>query len=113
MGSVAPGEGVREIADASIYVLPSRGEVFPMTVLEALSVGTPVILGDDCAIGPELQRRGAAMLAGAAPIELASSIEVLLNDPRRRDAQVAAGNEALSNWLSIGAVVDTLESAYA
>lgn len=36
--------------DADVYVLPSRYEVFGITVLEAFTCGTPVIITDRCGI---------------------------------------------------------------
>ncbi len=111
-GVVAPGEAVRELARADLYVLPSREEVFPMTVLESLSVGTPVLVGEDCGIGPDLAARGAASLVahGAAP--LAAEIAALLASPAKRSAQALAGTKAVEDWLSISMVASRLEELY-
>lgn len=37
-------------AAASVLVLPSQGEAFPLPVLEALATGTPVVMADDSAL---------------------------------------------------------------
>lgn len=37
-------------AAATVYVLPTQGEVFPLTVLEALAAGTPVVMADESAL---------------------------------------------------------------
>jgi glycosyltransferase involved in cell wall biosynthesis len=37
-------------AAATVFVLPSQGEVFPLSVFEALAAGTPVVMTDECAL---------------------------------------------------------------
>jgi glycosyltransferase involved in cell wall biosynthesis len=37
-------------AAASVFALPSQGEVFPLTVLEALAAGTPVVMTSESAL---------------------------------------------------------------
>jgi len=43
-------------ADADIVVIPSRYETFPVVLLEALSIGKPVILSDRCSVAEEFKR---------------------------------------------------------
>jgi glycosyltransferase involved in cell wall biosynthesis len=111
-GAIPAGAGADRIAEAAVYVLPSTGEVFPMTVLEAISVGTPVVLTYDCGMAPELARRGAAMVVGGAPDELAAAVSALLFDPGVRDGVLDAADNSLHDWLSIGAVARRLLERY-
>lgn len=111
-GALSPGMGVAELAKADIYVLPSVGEVFPMTVLESISVGTPPILTKDCGISDELARRGAAVVVDPGAKSMADAIDDLLKSEERRDAIKRAGRVALTEWIGIEAVVDRLEESY-
>ena len=47
---------VREYTQADVYVMPSRYEMFGLTLLEALACGTPVIITDRCGIAPLLPK---------------------------------------------------------
>ncbi|WP_445441829.1 glycosyltransferase [Clavibacter sp. km1a] len=111
-GSIAPGASTERLAAADVYVLPSVREVFPMTVLEALAVGTPVVLTEDCGIAAELRAAGAALVTDGSPDGLASAVALLLSSPETR-AEVAAGmRRSLDEDLGISAVVETLLRAY-
>lgn len=111
-GSVGPGGSFDELRRASIFVLPSHGEVFPMTVLEAMSVGTPVIVSRDCGIASELETRHAAVIVDGAAPELAEAIDTLLSDAQRRDAVARHATDAFHDWLSIEIVAEQLEEHY-
>lgn len=111
-GSVAQGAAPEQLRRASVYVLPAVREVFPMTVLEALSVGTPTVIGSDCGIAPELARRSAAAVTDGSAAEVADAVEGLLIPGQRRTEQVERGLESVRDWFSIDAVTNALEEVY-
>ncbi|MCI4658240.1 glycosyltransferase [Cryobacterium sp. ZS14-85] len=111
-GAIPPGAGAARLGQSSVYVLPSRGEVFPMTVLEALSVGTPVVIGNDCGIAPELQSRGAALVTDGSPKELSEAVSKILSEGELARDLIANGRRAVDEYFSISAVVDQLEALY-
>jgi glycosyltransferase involved in cell wall biosynthesis len=111
-GSIAPGVAHERLAKADVFVLPSVGEVFPMTVLEAMSVGTPVVLARDCGISEELQKQDAAVVTDGSPEELADAVSSLLLDKSRRASVQTGMKLALENTFGIAAVVNDLEFEY-
>ena len=46
MGEVLPENVLFHLSSADLFVLPTRGENFGHVILEALSVGTPVLISD-------------------------------------------------------------------
>jgi glycosyltransferase involved in cell wall biosynthesis len=111
-GAVPPARVRERLAQATVFVLPSVDEPFPMTVLEALSVGTPTVVTDSCHIGADLATRGAVVVSPPAASQLADAVFGLLADPAKRLAMGEAGRQAVRDAYGIGAVVDQLEGAY-
>ncbi|MFF8841181.1 glycosyltransferase [Streptomyces sp. NPDC015127] len=111
-GALGHTEAVRAQARAAVYVLPSISESFSMTAIQALSVGTPVVCTDGCAIAGELARRGAAVVTDGSPRAMADAVCELLTDEEKRSAMVKAGHQAVEEAFSIQAVTDRLEEIY-
>ncbi|MEV7465619.1 glycosyltransferase [Streptomyces kronopolitis] len=112
-GALAHDEAVRRTARATVYVLPSVEEPFPMSVLESLAVGTPVVCTDRCGISAALRARGAALVTDGSPEELADAVLRLLEDAPLRERVTRAGREAVEEEFSLPAVGDRLEEWYA
>lgn len=111
-GALGHAEALRAYARAAVYVLPSVDEPFGMTVIEALSAGTPVVCTNTCGIAEELARRGAAMVTDGSPREMAEAVCGLLADDHKRGALVEAGRRAVAEAFSVHAVADRLEAIY-
>lgn len=97
--------------DADIYVLPSVRENFGMTVLEALSCGTPVVLTEGCGIAPQVVDR-AGLVVPYDERALAAAIEHLRDNPELGDRLVEGGRRLLLEEFSWDRPVADLEQLY-
>ena len=76
-----------EYRDASIYVMTSRNECFPMTLLEAMQEGAPCV-AFDCETGPRaiIQHNENGMLIEPENINaMAAALQLLMNDVEKRE----------------------------
>jgi glycosyltransferase involved in cell wall biosynthesis len=73
------------LADADIFVLPSRAEGFPNSLLEAMAAGLPVVVSDRGAM-PEIVAEGVGGLIVDAerPDRLAAALKDLIDSPQLR-----------------------------
>ncbi|MFE6739418.1 glycosyltransferase [Streptomyces tubercidicus] len=111
-GALDHDAAVRRTARATVYVLPSVDEPFPMSVLESLAVGTPVVCTDSCGIAGTLRRREAALVTDGSPEQLADAVLRLLEDRPLRERVTRAGHAAVEAEFSLAAVADRLEEWY-
>ena len=107
------GEAVaREYRNSAVYVLPSVNEPYPMTVLEALSLGVPTVVTDTCFIAPVLENSDAAVVSGPQPEVLAESVEARLREPGLAEQLSRTGRKLAQSQFSSERVVDRLENYY-
>lgn len=97
--------------DASLYVLPSRYEGFPVALVEALSQGCPAIATrcSDATMRPPLSL-ALELVDTDSPEQLAGAILKLANQPNLRRELAEAGIKASTNfhWDTIGLLWDQL-----
>lgn len=111
-GSLAPGASGVRLAAADVYVLPSIKEVFPMTALEAMSVGTPVVITRDCGMSEELETSGAALVTDGTVESLGAAVSSILEDESARERLLDGMQIALTESFGIEAVVADLTKIY-
>lgn len=81
----------RDVADilmsADCYVLPSRREGLPMTILEAMAAGRPVVATRVGGVpGVVMEGRTGVLVEPESPTALAAAVIGLLEEPARRQA---------------------------
>lgn len=99
---------------ASIYVLPSFIEGVPMSILEAMSAGLPVVATPVGGI-PEIitdGQEGLLVPAGSVD-ELAGAIRRLVRDPRLQAEMGARGRAKFRERFDASVIVPRIESIYA
>ena len=107
-----PGHDVlAAFQDADLFVLPSRKDAFPVTIMEACLVGTPMVITDRCEIAHLVRDRVADVVPFDADA-FASAMDRLLTDHERYERYRANCETMIADTFSIGAVVDRLEAVY-
>jgi glycosyltransferase involved in cell wall biosynthesis len=112
-GWVAGEAKARLLAEASIYVLPSYNENLPVSILEAMAAGLPVVSTRVGGI-PDAVREGSEglLVLPGANEALAESLLRLLRDPGLADAMGAHGRRRVAAEFSPAAVLGALERVY-
>lgn len=84
VGAVPQHQVLERMREASVYVLPAEGEPFGMTLLEAWSVGTPVVMHESSALADRAVAAGAASTFDGTDDDLERVILQLLGDDGTR-----------------------------
>ncbi|WP_187271615.1 glycosyltransferase family 4 protein [Massilia arenae] len=112
-GWVDAGERAALLDAATVFVLPSHAEGLPMSLLEAMAHGVPVVA---TAVGgiPEAVRDGVegVLIAPGDTAALADAVLGLLADPDARTRLGAAGRERVRTEFSSTRMIATLEDLY-
>ncbi len=111
-GAISHEDAQAVTSRAAVYVLPSVNEPFPMSLLEALAVETPVVCTDSTGISDELGGRGAASVTDGSPRAMADAVIRLLSNAGALGVQVHRGRTAIAEVFSVDAVAAQLQEEY-
>jgi glycosyltransferase involved in cell wall biosynthesis len=111
-GALPHDDAVPRLALAGIFVLPSVDEPFPMTLLEALAVGTPSICTVSCGVAEDLAEDGAAVVIQPGAANLVVALRSLILDEDRRRSMSETARQTARTRYSMQAVGNQLLTAY-
>jgi glycosyltransferase involved in cell wall biosynthesis len=83
-----------------------------MSVLEAMSVGLPVIVSSDCGLAQVVERTRSGLVTDPQIPALASAVESILADPALARAMGERGRATVRTEFTMRTVGDRLVSAY-
>jgi glycosyltransferase involved in cell wall biosynthesis len=112
-GALDPFAVPERMSAASVYVLPSVREPYPMSVLEAMAVGLPVVVCDDCGLASLIEETRSGIVTDPAVPTLATAVESILADPSVARAMGTRGRETARTRLGMPGVGDRLLQTYA
>jgi glycosyltransferase involved in cell wall biosynthesis len=112
-GELAEREVLVALAHATAVVLPARHEPYPMVVIEAAGVGTPIILTSECGLSASLRAADAAVIAEPTAEAFRSAMAAVAADPELRSGLGARARELHGRLWSAESLAQRLLDCYA
>lgn len=111
-GAIPPEEVSMRLRRAAIYVLPSVDEPFPMSVLEAMALGLPVVVTDSCGLAPIIDASNAGAVTNGEVDSLVTELQCLLTSPEQRGQRGANAREAARHRFDLLRIGTQLQDVY-
>jgi len=110
LGPLYGKDKLKAYIDADVYVLPSRYETFPMSVLEAVACGSPVILTENCGVAGYFRDKVGLVVKPDSKHLGEALLEMLLN--RERQEIFRENCKTVIEKFNISQTVSILEKVY-
>ncbi len=105
-------EKYRLFAEAHLFVLPSHNENFANVVIEALAVGTPVLLSPLVGLSAYVEAQDLGWVCPNSPSELAGTLELAWQDQAKRARIQEESPECIQQDFNAAAVAAQYLAAY-
>jgi glycosyltransferase involved in cell wall biosynthesis len=111
-GFVDGSEKLAVLADADLFVLPSRSENFAVSVVEAMACRLPVVISDQVAIYQEVIAAGGGLATQCRVDSVADAIARLAGGPALRSEIGRRGRRLAEERFSIASMASALRHLY-
>ncbi len=111
-GQLSDVEKLAALADADLFVLPSHGENFGYSVVEAMACGLPVLISDKVGIWQEVAEAEAGIVTRCHSGQIADAMEKLVNDAGLRVKLGIYGKRLVEMQFSTVQMAERMEVAY-
>jgi glycosyltransferase involved in cell wall biosynthesis len=96
-----------------VFVLPSRNEGFPLSIIEAMFAGRPVVATRVGSVDEAVVDQETGLLVPADDVDaLRSAIVTLADDPDRRDLMGTNGRQRALEHFSISKMASSFDALY-
>jgi glycosyltransferase involved in cell wall biosynthesis len=112
-GSQTRAGVVALLQSTDIYCLPSHGEPYGLSAVEAMSCGKPLVVTDAGGLGCMVDDHGGLRVPVANPERLADALCTLIKNPARRKAMGEHNRRRVLETMTWDRVIDRLEGIYA
>jgi glycosyltransferase involved in cell wall biosynthesis len=102
----------RHLAELDVFVLPSRNEGFPLSVVEAMLAGRPVIASDVGSVSEAVDEQTGILVPPDDVLRLRTAISELVADPARRRRLGEAGRQRALERFTAAAMARAFEALY-
>ena len=111
-GQLDDDEKLAVLRDADVFVLPSYGENFGISVVEAMACGLPVLISDKVGIWREIADAEAGIVTTCQSEKIADAMARLLDDPGLRLTLGQHGKALVGTQFSAERMAERMETAY-
>jgi glycosyltransferase involved in cell wall biosynthesis len=96
-----------------VFAVPSRSEVLPLTVIEAMLASRAIVASDVGSMSEAIEHRSTGLLVPPeCPTALAEAIRSLLDDPNRREAMGIRARETAVRSFTAPSMARSYEALY-
>ena len=93
------------LRNSSIFVLVSRNEGMPISVLEAFNEGIPVLISKETNIPSKIFSNGACIFSELEPLSIKEGLMTMLNDKKLRDNMAALSFKYAKNEFEYDSII--------
>jgi glycosyltransferase involved in cell wall biosynthesis len=97
-------------ADADVFLLPSREDVWGVTVIEAMAAGVPVIVSEVAGAAEIVRETGAGIVVSGSADDVAHALGLLGNRDRAR--MVGERGRTAARRFDVARIADQIAGAY-